>query len=334
MAKADQLTVERYPDFERRVRNALVQVGVQRAERGPFTRFELRKMALRDMRIYDVTIDPAVIERRPLDIAEDPVEDYFLTVLLEGESRITQRGRELVMHPGDMALMAGGVPYLIAYPKPSRRLILRMPCGEFRRRVIGDGCLPVRFIGDSGLGRIVSNLFHSAAFEARNLDVWEQRMVADKLLDLVAATVRHDACRQAPGAKRNERASELGYRILDYMERHFADAELTPGAVAQAHDISTRYLHAVFRPSGTTVARWIWERRLEACRDDLADPSLRDRSVSEIALGRGFNDAAHFSRAFKKRFGVTPTAARAGAQAIDSPPDASTSAPVTKPASA
>lgn len=315
MAKADPLTADRYPDFERRVRHALVQVDVQRAERGPFTRFTLRKTALREMRIYDVTIDPAIIERRPVDIAQDPVDDYFLTVLLEGESRITQRGRELIMNPGDMALMAGGVPYLVAYPKPSRRLILRMPCGEFRRRVIGDEFLPVRFVGNGGLGRIVSNLFHSAAFEAQNLNPMEQGTVADKLLDLVAATVRHDASHPTLGGKRNERALDLGYRILDYMERHFAEAELSPRRIAAAHDISTRYLHAVFKPSGTTVARWIWERRLQACHDDLADPSRRHQSVSDIALARGFNDTAHFSRVFKKRFGVTPSAVRAGGDA-------------------
>jgi len=28
--------------------------------------------------------------------------------------------------------------------------------------------------------------------------------------------------------------------------------------------------------------------------------------VGEIAYGRGFNDAAHFSRAFRERFGCSP----------------------------
>jgi AraC-like DNA-binding protein len=42
----------------------------------------------------------------------------------------------------------------------------------------------------------------------------------------------------------------------------------------------------------------------------LADPAERDRSVSEIAYHWGFNDAAHFSRTFKARFGMSPRDAR------------------------
>ena len=90
-----------------------------------------------------------------MDIARDEVEDYFLTIQLEGESRIRQRGKELIMRPGCMALMAGGVPYLVAYPKPSRRLVLRIPSHDFRGRVLGnEELLPVQYVASSGLGRI------------------------------------------------------------------------------------------------------------------------------------------------------------------------------------
>ena len=39
---------------------------------------------------------------------------------------------------------------------------------------------------------------------------------------------------------------------------------------------------------------------------DLLEPRLAGRPVAEIAYGRGFNDAAHFSRAFRERFGCSP----------------------------
>ena len=50
--------------------------------------------------------------------------------------------------------------------------------------------------------------------------------------------------------------------------------------------------------------------RLDGCRGDLARQS--DRTISEIAFAWGFSSSAHFSRAFRKRFGVTPTAFRRG----------------------
>jgi AraC-like DNA-binding protein len=34
---------------------------------------------------------------------------------------------------------------------------------------------------------------------------------------------------------------------------------------------------------------------------------LRDKSITQIAFSWGFNNAAHFSRCFKTRFGATPS---------------------------
>ena len=47
-------------------------------------------------------------------------------------------------------------------------------------------------------------------------------------------------------------------------------------------------------------------RILKPVRQFLAEPALRNRSVSDIAFGYGFNDAAHFRRTFNGRFAMTP----------------------------
>ena len=51
---------------------------------------------------------------------------------------------------------------------------------------------------------------------------------------------------------------------------------------------------------------YIWAQRLDAARRALCDPACAARTVSEIAFSLGFNDAAHFSRAFRARFGCSP----------------------------
>ncbi|MBN9423018.1 MAG: helix-turn-helix domain-containing protein [Candidatus Accumulibacter sp.] len=40
---------------------------------------------------------------------------------------------------------------------------------------------------------------------------------------------------------------------------------------------------------------------------DLLDPRRNNHSISEVAFSLGFNDAAHFSRAFRRCFGRTPS---------------------------
>ena len=62
------------------------------------------------------------------------------------------------------------------------------------------------------------------------------------------------------------------------------------------------------------MAGWIRERRLERCRRDLTDPTLADWSVTAIALRWGLTDPAHFSRAFRTAYGLSPTEYRRAAK--------------------
>jgi hypothetical protein len=69
-----------------------------------------------------------------------------------------------------------------------------------------------------------------------------------------------------------------------------------------------RYLHRLFHDQGTSVARWVRERRLANCRRDLEDPALAQRGVQAIARRWGFEDPAHFSKIFKASYGDPPSA--------------------------
>jgi AraC-like DNA-binding protein len=65
-----------------------------------------------------------------------------------------------------------------------------------------------------------------------------------------------------------------------------------------------------FAASDRSIADHIWTTRLDGCRADLA--RRVDQTISEVAFAWGFSSSAHFSRAFRKRFGVTPTDFRRG----------------------
>ena len=68
----------------------------------------------------------------------------------------------------------------------------------------------------------------------------------------------------------------LMLQITSFIEEHLGEADLAPAQIAAAHHISLRQLHKLFHASGTTVAGWIRQRRLEHCGHDLRDPRLRD----------------------------------------------------------
>jgi AraC-like DNA-binding protein len=292
------------------VANTLVGVDTQELSGVDFGEFSCKEIELPGgLSVLDINIDPVVIKRHPNHIVEDANHDYFLTTLLEGRATIQQADKTYIMNPGDLALMTGGLPYTIEYEVTSRRLIVRIPNEVFKQRL--TNCEEKAIIGhlpNEGLGRVVNDLLKSLAFEAESLNVTEQFTLTQSLLELAGALTR--AMIKPDDLKTEPRHTDLLNRIFSYIEEHYMDSDLTPEKIAKGNGISTRYLHSLFRDSGTTVLKWVWERRLKAARSDLLDPAQAQARISEIAFRRGFNDSAHFSRTFRSRFGVSPTQLR------------------------
>jgi AraC-like DNA-binding protein len=100
--------------------------------------------------------------------------------------------------------------------------------------------------------------------------------------------------------------------IRRHIDRHIGSPGLSPGTIGKALGLSRSALYTVCEPEGG-VAALIQRRRLERIRKILADPQDR-RRISEIADQHGFVSRAHFSRAFRAAFGLSPREVRAGAQ--------------------
>lgn len=75
--------------------------------------------------------------------------------------------------------------------------------------------------------------------------------------------------------------------------------------------ISRSALYRLFEPHGG-VSAFIQGRRLDRIHALLAAPK-EHRKLSEIAYQHGFASDAHFSTAFRQRFGYSPREAREGA---------------------
>jgi AraC-like DNA-binding protein len=76
-----------------------------------------------------------------------------------------------------------------------------------------------------------------------------------------------------------------------------------------------RQLHRAFEPTGTSFARRVLERRLAACRAELASPAAAGRTVADVAFGCGFDNLVTFYRAFRRAYGCTPGEVRPAAVA-------------------
>jgi AraC-like DNA-binding protein len=162
----------------------------------------------------------------------------------------------------------------------------------------------VRRICGTGAGSILSRLSQSLYEEAERFEEEEATAALNAYFQILSACIgRAQIAEQDPPQPRP--------RIQRFIDEHLSDPGLRPAEIAAAADISTRHLHRLFSKSGGTLGDCIRERRLEQCRNDLANPNLGRKTITEIAFSWGFSDSAHFSRSFRKQFGISPRKFRA-----------------------
>jgi AraC-like DNA-binding protein len=252
--------------------------------------------------------DAHKVERTAADIAEHDPERLDVFVVTRGELVVAQGGRRGRVRGGDLTSLDTSRPSAASSDGRSEMLVVMVP-----KELLGAGAKPMlertgrRLPGDSGLARVAAPFLTgvAAGLQEGSIDPEDEDLVAS-LVALVAALHGDLPQRPAPRA----RAAGLQRQIKDFIELHLREPGLGPERIARAHFISTRYLHKLFEPEGTTVAAYIRTRRLEGARRDLADPELAGQPIAALAGSWGFADPARFSRAFRAVYGCSPTEAR------------------------
>jgi len=229
-------------------------------------------------------------------------DDGFVLLQLAGHAQLTQFDQRASLSPGDVTMIDAGAPFEINLNERNAQICVHVPKDRLASQVAGwEG----RFA--SKLPPSTSYLLHSlvsSAFGPADCFSKEQgEILANAFLSLLATG--WNSCTGDEAAP-FEAASEIVQKVKSYIIAHLADEALSPRMIASATAVSERHLHRLFNAEGQSVSHWIRQCRLERCANDLRNPSLRARSITDIAFGWGFNDSAHFSRLFRKEFAMAP----------------------------
>ena len=238
----------------------------------------------------------------------DPGESYigFQTVR-HGVERIRGRGGEQTVGRGETVVWDGteavDIEVVDVFMKrtllfPRERVLAVCP------RLADVGTLPPLH-ANAGARLLARYLDALATEESALTDGGEPTLgtATDVALELLRAAVEPGMPSDRAARRDAQRAS-----VRRYIRMHLHDPRLTPESIARAHAMSLRALHALFEHTGESVAALVRRSRLARCRADLELPDTG--SITEIAFRWGFGDAAHFSNAFKREFGVTPREVR------------------------
>lgn len=249
--------------------------------------------------LFAIFSAPAEVSYVP---AGPPEAQQFITMMLQaqGHSLASQRGQRSELAPGDICFIDERHPFRLAGLDVSQILLLRMPLAQVINRFPEmEQLTGTRFAGrDPGASLLAHTLLHLLRV-AGDLKEAQQQAAMSAVIHLLGTT-----------SALTEQLDNVHWRVsraLDFIEVNVATAGLTAEDVARAQHISRRRLDQLMRDAaGLSITGQIWKRRLQRAADDLQSPRWSGASISQIAFANGFEDPAHFARAFKRRFKMTP----------------------------
>jgi AraC-like DNA-binding protein len=222
-------------------------------------------------------------------------------------AQVTHRGRAFTMRPGSLVLLKLDEPFFSADGASRKRftnvhvppVALHAIAGDLDDRV---GC-ELAPGGALSLAMDYSDLLlrHPDAIDEAGLSI------AAHLTDLIALGLgaRGDAAKAAQ--RRGLRAVRLkSLQII--MDRRFTEPDFSAFKLAAEACLSERYVNELLHESGAGFSARLTELRLRRAAEQLAQSG--HRRISDIAFDCGFNDLSYFNRCFRRRYGLTPTAAR------------------------
>lgn len=230
----------------------------------------------------------------------------WLVVLLRGDATFFDGAATTRLELGDIVYGPTGVNAALRMTTPFRLLFISAPRVALDHRLIAPLALQLGHLRSAtGLGHVFSGLLRATADTLDNLTSDELRPVELALTEFLVANLSAEGSPASRGGAEAARAAHL-HRLCQTIETMLAQPDLTLERVADADGISPRSLQKLFAAAGLNFSSYLRTRRLERCRLDLESPMFSTLSISEICFRWGFNGSAHFSRAFKERYGVSP----------------------------
>ncbi|MQS37751.1 AraC-like ligand-binding domain-containing protein [Streptomyces katsurahamanus] len=268
-----------------------------------------RVIGLGDVAVWPAAFPPVMFRRTAKLIRQSDPENYHLSLMLRGGGAVTWHGRELRTRPGVYHSNDSSRPVEIRTGAQPRRIVMigvEVPKAVLPLpRQLADRAVGLPMPDGHGVGALLAQFLTQFVRSLTDYRLSDAPRLGAVVTDLVATVFAHTLDRENALPPHTHRYTTV-LRIKAFIQQNLADPRLTPTAVAAAHNISTGYLHRIFRDEGVTVAALIRRTRLERARDELADPIRAGEHIHTIAARWGLT-APEFSRSFRAAYGMTPS---------------------------
>lgn len=247
-----------------------------------------------------------VMTRSPGLIRANEFDHVSICVVQSGEHRGDLDGASAVLRPGDVFITHHARPSTIAY-SDFRCLRLHIP------RFMAPSLLRNRNVH----GLVLKGQVPGARLLARHVEqAWAS---LTELAPGEIATAAEAAFLMAAGSVgantplRPDHREAIGrtvkQAIYAFIDERLGDPRLGPDTICACFNISKSKLYRLFENEGG-IASLVMARRLDACWRKLRTDGREAGPIHGLAYAHGFQSDASFSRAFRRRFGASPSEVR------------------------
>lgn len=256
-------------------------------------------------RLTRLEADRHVVFGDHVTAAPDDPDAIKLIVQTEGSASLKQGGLHAPVSRNALVIYDPSRPYMLTNSTPVRQLLLQLPRHSLPATAMERLSQPFTARADKdGMCRILLSLMDSTIHEVEHLDEARRASVGQTMIELVRTMIGADLQQAMPVANP---LHTLLQRIRDFIDLNLDRPDLTVTMIARRMGCSVRYVYRAFEVESLTPSDYIWGLRVEKAAARLKNASGCAGEISEIAFALGFSSSAHFSRAFRHRYDVSPS---------------------------
>lgn len=296
---------DRFDEWRETYALKVARVDVEVPDRRAF-RAGLRMQALEQVVLIASAFTPRRILRTK-ELVRDGNDDLYLSMVTSGALTLRFGGGEARLVAGEAALTPTHVVGHMESDRDGTMLTLRIP----------GGCVP------DMLGRLVHESPRTipATHQALRLLLLYGRGLMDDSAALGPALATLADCQMReliahlfdPAGELARAAPSGGVKaarlraVIAGIEQHLTNPQLSAAWLGARLGVSDRYVQHLLVESDLSFSELVRRKRIELARRLLEQPTVKPRRIVDVAYEVGFGDLSNFNRAFRARFGCTPS---------------------------
>lgn len=271
-------------------------------------RFDIKLRAAPDLALVSTEHSPMRIQRTAELLTDG--DDTLVLQISMSRGLASQLGREIEVEPGDAMLGSNSDVGTFTFPSAnSKCVLLGMSRARLRPLLKEFDLALVRRVPAQTQALQLLMQYLSMLGQMPSLAPEVRRLTVDHVYELVSVAL--GATRDAAEAARQNgmratRRNAIKADILENLPRRGLSAEM----LSKTHGVTASYIRKLFADENMSFTDFVLEQRLLLSYRTLKDMRYANRTISSIAFDAGFSDLSYFNRAFRRRFGMTPSDAR------------------------